>query len=275
MENTRNQNQIGEQELLAVSFGTSYGDSRRRTIGAIEDAIERAFPGYAVRRAFTSRFIIGLVKSRDGVAIDGVSEALERAVENGVKRLVIQPTHMMSGLEYSGLVKEAARYRDCFEQMSIGAPLLTSDEDFYGVIRAVTEVTVSYDDGETAVCLMGHGTDAEANQVYGRMQELLTADGYENYYVGTVEAAPALADVLASVGHGRYKRVVLMPLMIVAGDHANHDMAGDGENSWKSVFSAAGYEVVCLLQGLGELEGIQQLFVEHARTAAGQEMNVL
>ena len=268
LDDPRNGDGIGENELLVVSFGTSYNDSRRLTIGAVEKAVEEAFPEYSVRRAFTSQIIIDHIKSRDGVAIDNVREALERAADNGVKKLVIQPTHLMNGLEYTDLVNEAAEYSDAFERVAVGEPLLTSDEDFQAVMEAVTDATAEYDDGETAICLMGHGTEAESNQVYAKMQEVLSGAGYDNYFVGTVEAEPDLEDVLAAVQAGDYKKVVLMPLMVVAGDHANNDMAGDEEDSWKTVFENAGYDVTCLVKGLGELTAIQQLFAEHARAAA-------
>ncbi len=266
-DNTRNQDGIGEDELLVVSFGTSYNDNRRLTVGAIEDAMEKAFPDYSVRRGFTSQIIIDHVKSRDNVAIDNVGEALERAEKNGVRNLVIQPTHLMDGLEYTDLVNEVAGYSDAFGKVAIGKPLLTTDDDFKAVMKAVTEATAEYDDGETAICFMGHGTEADSNHVYAKMQDMLADAGYKNYYVGTVEAEPGLEDVLAKVKEGSYKKVVLEPLMIVAGDHANNDMAGDGEDSWKTAFEGAGYEVTCLVRGLGEMEKIQQLFVEHAQAA--------
>lgn len=267
LDNPRNQDEIGESELLVASFGTSYNDNRRLTIGAIEEAMEAAFPDYSVRRGFTSQIIIDHVKDRDGEVIDNMTEAFNRAIDNGVKTLVIQPTHLMDGLEYSDVVNEAAEFSDSFEKIAIGRPLLDTDADFEAVIKAITEATAEYDDGETAICFMGHGTEAESNQVYGKMQDMLTAAGYENYFVGTVEAEPGLEDVLAAVGEGSYKKAVLLPLMIVAGDHANNDMAGDEEGTWKTEFEAAGYEVTCVLNGLGELEAIQQLFVEHAQAA--------
>lgn len=266
-DDVRNQDDIGDNELLVVSFGTSYNDSRRLTIGAIETAMETAFPDYAVRRGFTSQIIIDHVKSRDKIAIDNVGEALDRAVKNNVKNLVIQPTHLMNGLEYHDLVNEVAESSDAFEKVVIGEPLLTSDDDFQAVIKAITEATAEYDDGETAICFMGHGTEAESNQVYAKMQDMLTEAGYKNYYVGTVEATPSVDDVLAAVQKGDYKKVVLEPLMIVAGDHANNDMAGDEEGSWKTTFEGAGYEVTTVVRGLGEMEGIQQLFVDHAQAA--------
>ncbi len=268
LDNVRNQDEIGDNELLVVSFGTSYNDSRRLTIGAIEDKLDDEFGDtYSVRRGFTSQIIIDHVKSRDNIAIDNVKEALDRAVDNGVKNLVVQPTHLMNGLEYNELVDEIANYSDAFDSVSIGEPLLTSDDDFDKVITAITDATAEYDDGETAICFMGHGTEADSNEVYAKMQELLTEKGYDNYYVGTVEATPSLDDVLALVKAGDYKRVVLRPLMIVAGDHANNDMAGDEDDSWKSAFEDAGYEVICVVNGLGELPAIQDIFVEHAQAA--------
>lgn len=268
LDNVRNQDEIGDNELLVVSFGTSYNDSRRLTIGAIEDKIENAFPDYSVRRGFTSQIIIDHVNKRDNVKIDNVGEALDRAVENGVKNLVIQPTHLMNGLEYTDLVNEVAEYSDSFDKVSVGEPLLTSDDDFNKVIKAITDATKEYDDGETAICFMGHGTEADSNSVYAKMQTMLTDAGYANYYVGTVEATPSLDDVLEKVkANSAYKKVVLEPLMIVAGDHANNDMAGDEDGSWKKTFEDAGYEVNCVVKGLGEIEAIQDIFVEHAKAA--------
>ena len=267
LDNPRNQDGIGETELLVVSFGTSFNDNRRLSIGAIEEAMEKAFPDLSVRRAFTRQIIIDHVKSRDGEVIDNVGEALDRAVANGVKTLVVQPTHLMDGLEYNDLVDEIAQYADAFESISIGEPLLTSDEDFQRVAEALVDATASYDDGKTAICFMGHGTEAASNAVYARMQQVLADAGCKNYFVGTVEAAPSLEDVLALVQAGDYERVVLEPMMIVAGDHANNDMAGDEEDSWKTVFENAGYEVECVVRGLGEFASIQELLVEHAQAA--------
>ena len=267
LDNPRNQDEIGEKELLVVSFGTSFNDSRRLTIGAIESALEKAFPEYAVRRGFTSQIIIDHVAKRDGEIIDNMQEALDRAVDNGVKTLVVQPTHLMNGLEYEEMSKAIAQYSDAFEQISIGQPLLTSDEDFQAVAKAITEATADYDDGETAIVFMGHGTEAESNGVYAKMQQVLTDGGYAHYYVGTVEATPSLDDVLEAVKQGSYKRVVLRPLMVGAGDHANNDMAGDEDDSWKTTFEKEGYEVVCEVEGLGALEAVQQLYVEHAQAA--------
>ena len=267
LDDPRNADEIGPQELLVVSFGTSYNDSRRLTVGAIEQAMEDAFPMFSVRRGFTSQIIIDHVLRRDGEVIDNMTEALDRAVANGVKNLVVQPTHLMNGLEYADVVDEIAQYADAFESIKIGAPLLTSDEDFKIVAEAITADTADYDDGETAIVFMGHGTEAESNAIYAKMQTVLTGMGKTNYFVGTVEAEPSLEDVLALVQAGSYKRVVLKPLMIVAGDHANNDMAGGEEDSWDTTFINAGYEVESIISGLGELEAIQNLLVAHARAA--------
>ena len=267
LDDIRNQDNIGDNELLVLSFGTSYNDSRRLTIGAIEGDLEKAFPDFSVRRGFTANIIIDHVQRRDNILIDDVDAALERAVNNGVKNLVVQPTHLMHGLEYDELVEEVGNYSDAFDQVVFGEPLLSSDDDFARVEKAITEWTASYDDGETAICFMGHGTEADSNEVYQKMQDLLTKDGYTNYFVGTVEAEPSLDDVLAKVQAGDYKRVVLEPLMVVAGDHANNDMAGDEDGSWKKTFEDAGYEVECLLRGLGENEDIRAIYVDHAKAA--------
>lgn len=256
-----------DQAILVVSFGTSYNDSRDLTIGAIEGAIEKAFPDYDVRRAFTSQIIIDKLEERDGLEIDNVEEALDRAVEDGVKTLVVQPTHLMDGLEYNDVVDEIAEYADQFEKVVVGEPLLTSDEDFKNVAKAITEATAEYDNGENAICFMGHGTEAESNEIYAKLQDVLTEEGYENYFIGTVEAEPTLEDVLNQVKEGEYKKVVLEPLMVVAGDHANNDMAGDEEGSWKSEFESEGYEVECLIKGLGEIDAIQQMYVAHTQSA--------
>ena len=266
-DNPRNGDSIGENELLVVSFGTSYNDNRAATIGAVESAMETAFPDYAVRRGFTANIIIEHVQRRDGVVIDDVTEALARAKANGVKNLLVQPTHLMNGYEYGDLVKELEACAGDFESVKIGAPLLTTDEDFAVVAQAMVDAAAGHDDGKTAVCYMGHGTEAASNGIYARMQKHLSDSGHDNFFVGTVEAEPTAEDLVKLVKAGGYEKVVLRPMMIVAGDHANNDMAGDGEDSWKSVFTAAGFQVTCEINGLGELEAIQQLLADHARNA--------
>ena len=266
--NAETQQESKDKAILVVSFGTSYSDSREITIGAIESAIAAEFAEYDVRRAFTSQIIIDILEDRDKLEIDNVVEALDRAVEDGIKELVVQPTHLMNGHEYDDLTKELSGYVDKFNKIILAEPLLMSDADFDAVVKAITEKTTSYDDGETAICFMGHGTEAASNGVYAKLQEKLTESGYENYYVGTVEAAPTLEEVSAALkAKGTYKKVVLEPLMVVAGDHANNDMAGAEEDSWKSILEKEGYQVECVLEGLGQIPAIQDIYVAHTQAA--------
>lgn len=260
-----------DKAILVVSFGTSYNDSRDITIGAVEQAITEACPEYEVRRAFTSQIIIDILKERDGLDIDNVEEALDRAAEDGIKELVVQPTHLMNGYEYNDLAKALTDYLDKFEKIVLAEPLLTEEADFEAVVKAITEKTASYDDGKTAICFMGHGTEAASNKVYAKLQEMLTKGGYENYYIGTVEAEPTLEDVIAALkAKGSYKKVVLEPLMVVAGDHANNDMAGEEEDSWKVILEKEGYEVECIIEGLGQIPAIQDVYVKHIQTAIAE-----
>ncbi len=263
----RNQDGIGENELLVVSFGTSYNDSRRLTIGAIEEAMEEAFSEYGVRRGFTSKMVISHIEKRDGEKIDNVEEALDRARENGVRRLVVQPTHLMDGFEYNELAEAVSARAGDFQEVSIGKPLLYDEEDLEAVAGIMISDTKGFDDGNTAICFMGHGTEADSNKVYGMMLEKLREQGAENVFVATVEAAPSFDDLLEFVRAGGYERVVLQPLMVVAGDHASNDMAGPDDDSWKSMLEKEGYEVVPVLRGLGEIEGIREIYVDHARKA--------
>ena len=258
--------------LLAVSFGSSYNETRDVTIGAVEAALQAAYPEYEVRRAFTSQIVIDILEEREKLEIDNVTEAMDRLVADGVKEVVIQPTHVMPGFEYDDVMAEIASYADKFDSMKVGDPLLTSDKDYDAVVTSLVAETAEYNVEGTAVVFMGHGTHHEANSTYARLEKRLHAAGYTNYFVGTVEGAPLIDDVIESVKATDAKKVVLLPLMIVAGDHANNDMAGDEEDSWKTAFTNAGYEVECVLKGLSQYEGVQNLLVAHAGNAiAGQK----
>ena len=244
--------------ILVVSFGTSYNDSRDKTIGAIETAIADEYPNYDVRRAFTSQIIIDKLRERDGLEIDNVEEALDRLVSDGVKELVVQPTHVMSGYEYDDLAAAVDAYKDKFDAVAMGAPLLDTEEDYMELFRTLTDETAQYDTDGTAIVFMGHGTEHEANAAYAELQQTFNDMGKSNYFIGTVEAAPTLDDIIAAVKAGGYTRVVLEPLMIVAGDHG----------SWKTEFEKAGFEVECVLKGMGEMPGVQQMYCDHVREAA-------
>ena len=255
--------------LLVVSFGTSYNDTRDVTIGAVESALRTAYPDYEVRQAFTSQTVIDILAKRDNLHIDNVTQAMEKMVAQGVRQVVIQPTTVMSGFEYSDMVKEASAFSDKFESLSIGMPLLSSDDDYTRLAKEITGETAQYDQAGTAVVFMGHGTGSDANSAYAKLQQTLTSQGHSRYFIGTVEATPTLADVMADVKASGATKVVLLPLMIVAGDHANNDMAGDQPDSWKMQFKSAGYDVECVIKGLAQMHGVRQMFVDHAAAAMG------
>ena len=284
-----NGDEIGENELLVVSFGTSFNDSRVADIGGIEKALQEAYPDWSVRRAFTSQIIINHVQARDSEKIDNVDQALERAASNGVKNLVIQPTHLMHGAEYDELTEAVEEYTDKFESVKVAEPLLGEvgsdatviNEDKEAAAKAVTAEaveTAGYDsldaaeeDG-TAFVFMGHGTSHTAKVTYSQMQTQMDELGYKNVFIGTVEGEPeetACEEVIEAVKEAGYKKVILRPLMVVAGDHANNDMAGDDEDSWKSMFTASGAfdSVDTQIEGLGRIEAVQELYVAHAAAA--------
>lgn len=286
-DDARNQDDIGENEILAVSFGTSFNDSRVSDVKGIEDALQKAYPDWAVRRAFTAQIIINHIQARDGENIDNVDQALERAVANGVKNLIIQPTHLMHGAEYDELMEAVESYKDKFETLKVAEPLLGEvgsdatviNDDKKTVAKALTSEAVKdakYDSIEAAkkdgvaFVFMGHGTSHAAKVSYSQMQTQMKDLGYDNVFVGTVEGEPeetsceAVIDAVAKAG---YKKVVLRPLMVVAGDHANNDMAGEDEDSWVSMFNASGKfeNVETQVYGLGEIDVIQQLYVEHTK----------
>ena len=284
-----NEDGIGENELLVVSFGTSFNDSRAADIGGVEKALQAAYPDWSVRRAFTAQIIINHVQARDGEKIDNMEQALERAVDNGVKNLVIQPTHLMHGAEYDELTEAAENYKDKFENLVIAEPLLGEvgsdasvvNEDKAKVAEAITAEAVktagfdslgaAKEDG-TAFVFMGHGTSHTAKVSYSQMAAQMADLGYDNVFIGTVEGEPeetACEAVIESVKNAGYTKVVLRPLMVVAGDHANNDMAGDDDDSWKSMFEASGAfeKIDTQIAGLGEIEAIQQIYVDHTKAA--------
>ncbi|MCD7957133.1 MAG: sirohydrochlorin cobaltochelatase [Lachnospiraceae bacterium] len=289
LDDPRNQDEIGENEILVVSFGTSFNDSRVEDIKAIEDAIAEAYPEWSVRRAFTAQIIINHVLARDGESIDNVEQALERAVANGVKNLVVQPTHLMHGAEYDELMEAVEEYQDQFESVVVAEPLLGEvgddatviNEDKAAVAEAVVAAAVEnsdYDSLEaaaedgTAIVLMGHGTSHTAKVSYSQMQTQMNELGYDNVFIGTVEGEPeetACEEVIAAVSEAGYTKVILRPLMVVAGDHANNDMAGEDEDSWLSMFNASGLfeSVDTQIEGLGRIEAIEELYIEHTAAA--------
>lgn len=291
-DDARNQDEIGENEILVVSFGTSFNDSRVADIKGIEDAIQKANPDWSVRRAFTAQIIINHIQARDGEKIDNVDQALTRAVANGVKNLVIQPTHLMHGAEYDELIEAVESYKDKFESVKIAQPLLGEvgkdatqvNDDKKAVAKILTDAAVAdsgYDsldaakNDKVAYVFMGHGTAHVAKVSYSQMQTQMRELGYDNVFIGTVEGKPedtACDAVIEAAAKAGYKKIILRPLMVVAGDHANNDMAGDDEDSWKSKFSASGKfdSVQTQIKGLGSIEAIEQLYVSHTADVIGK-----
>lgn len=283
----RNQDEIGEKELLVVSFGTSFNDSRATDIKGIEDALAQAYPEWSVRRAFTAQIIINHVQARDGEKIDNMDQALERAVANGVKTLVVQPTHLMHGAEYDEMCEALDAYKDKIENIVVAEPLLGEVGSDATVINADKEavakavVAAAEADGSfesmakaaeegTALVLMGHGTAHVAKVTYSQMQTQMNELGYKNVFIGTVEGEPeetSCESVIEAVKAAGYTKVVLRPLMVVAGDHANNDMAGADEDSWKSMIEAAGLATECQIAGLGRIDAVQDLYVAHTQAA--------
>ena len=253
--------------ILVVSFGTSYNDNRELTIGAIEADIQAAYPDWEVRRAFTAQTIIDILAERDGIQTDNVTQAMERLVADGVKKVVLQPTHLMHGYEYDDVMAEIAPYVDQFDSFAIGEPLLSSLEDYDAVIDALLAENENVGSEDVALVYMGHGTEHFANAAYSQLQAMMHAEGYENVFVGTVESFPTVDDMLAAVAEFGASKVILQPLMVVAGDHANNDMAGDEEDSWKTIFSEAGYEVECVIEGLGQSPAVRDIYVAHVGAA--------
>ena len=283
----RNQDEIGEKELLVVSFGTSFNDSRVADIKSIEDALQEANPDWSVRRAFTAQIIINHIQARDGEKIDNMAQALERAVANGVKQLVVQPTHLMHGAEYDEMCAAIDKVRDKFESVEIAEPMLGEvgndatviNADKEAVAKAVVaaalsesgyESTAAAKEAGVAYVLMGHGTAHVAKVTYSQMATQMDKLGYENVFIGTVEGEPedtSCEAVIEAVKNAGYTTVVLRPLMVVAGDHANNDMAGADEDSWKTMFEAAGLTVNCQISGLGRIADVQALYVAHTKAA--------
>ena len=288
-DDARNEDNIGENELLVVSFGTSFNDSRVKDIKGIEDALQEAYPDWSVRRAFTAQIIINHVQARDGEKIDNMQQAMDRAVANSVKNLVVQPTHLMHGAEYDEMMEMIDSYRDKFETVAVAEPLLGEvgsdatviNQDKEDVAKAVTAAAVKeagYDslsaaaEDKVAFVFMGHGTSHTAKVSYSQMQTTMQTLGYDNVFIGTVEGEPeetACENVIEAVKAAGYTKVVLRPLMVVAGDHANNDMAGSDEDSWLSQFTASGAfdSIDCQISGLGEIDDIDSLFIAHTKAA--------
>ena len=259
--------ETAKKAILAVSFGTSHSDTRKVTIDAIEEDLKAAFEDCSLYRAWTSKMILARLEKRDGIHYDNVEEAMEHTLKDGITDVIVQPTHVMNGVENDLMKEDVLTYAGQFQSVTFGTPLLTTEEDNELVVKAIAEAFPAIEDKETALVLMGHGTEHYANAVYAALDYRFKDMGHENVIVGTVEGYPEISQVLKQLEKCGPKKVVIAPLMIVAGDHAKNDMAGDEPDSWRTIISQKGYEVQTVLKGLGEYESIRHIFVEHAKAA--------
>lgn len=255
-----------KKAILVISFGTSYEETRKKTIGKIEEKIKQKFTDYHVVRAFTSKMIINKLKKRDGLNIDNPKEALNKLFEQGYEEIIIQPTHIINGLEFESLFKDALCLKKQFKSVKLGRPLLSSYDDYLKVVSSMVNVFPK-DLNERIIILMGHGTEHSANAAYPCLDYVFKNEGYENVYIATVEGFPSLETVLTKINKKHIKNVTLIPLMIVAGDHVQEDMVGDDEDSWKNILIKKGYNVDSIILGMGENEEIQKVFIEHLKQA--------
>lgn len=248
--------------ILVVSFGTSHNDTRQKTIDQIEIDIQNEYPEYAVYRAFTSKMIIDILKNREGIHISTVTEAMEQMRQDGISEVIVQPTHILNGIENDIMIKEVNLYKENFSSILFGAPLLSEVDDYWKVINAFVKRMGQLNKKEAVVC-MGHGTEHYSNASYAALDYMFKAHGFDNIYVATVESYPSLEDIIDKLRENKYGKIKLVPFMIVAGDHAKNDMAGDEEDSWKVILENKGFEVACVMEGLGENSDIRRIFIEH------------
>jgi sirohydrochlorin cobaltochelatase len=248
--------------ILVVSFGTSHNDTRQKTIDQIEMDIQQEYPDYTIYRAFTSKIIIKILENRDGIEIFSVTEAMEQMRRDGMKEIIVQPTHILNGIENDIMKYEVNIYKEYFSQVLFGAPLLNETEDYWKVIHACVKKFPKLNQNEAIVC-MGHGTEHYTNASYAALDYMFKDGGYENIYIATVEAYPSLNHIIKKLKEKNYDKIILVPFMIVAGDHAKNDMAGDEENSWKVILEKEGFKVSYILEGLGENPDIRKIILDH------------
>ena len=259
-----------KKALVVVSFGTSYADTREKTIGGTEDSLARAFPEYDLRRAFTSRIIMKKLHDRDGISVDSVCQVVEKLYLDGYQEVLIQPLHVIPGYEYEEVISDLVPYVGKFARFAVGAPLLAEDQDCHAVVQALSHEIADIPH-DVAIVWMGHGSSHPANIAYRKLNDSFVKMGFPNMFVATVEGTPTIYSVMSLLEAQGIQKVTLIPFMLVAGDHAQNDMAGDGEESWKSILQNTGYTVATRLVGLGEIESIRAIYIEHARIALKNE----
>lgn len=255
-----------KKAIVVVSFGTSYEDTRKKTIDKIENDIERAYPDYKIYRAFTSKIIINILKKRDKIHVDTVKETMEKMKSDGIEDIIIQPTHVINGIENDKMIEDVLIYKNKFNSIIFGSPLLNATKDYEKVIEGFVK-ELPQEGKDTAFICMGHGTDHYTNSCYSALDYMFKDYGYENIYMATVEAYPAIETVIEQLKKKSYKNIILIPFMVVAGDHAKNDMAGEDEDSWKNLLRKEGYNISCIMRGLGEYKFIRDIYVEHIKDA--------
>lgn len=255
---------MSNKAILVVSFGSSHKDTREKTIDIIENEIQEIFKDFKIYKAYTSKIILKILKQRDNIQINTVVEALEEMHKDGIEEVIIQPTLILNGIEYEIMREEINEFRDKFKSIKFGTPLLTTTEDSFKVVDAFLSDEPNLLENE-AIVFMGHGSDHFANSIYASLDYMFKSKGYNNIFVSTVEAYPNLEDILSSLKKCKFKKIILIPFMIVAGEHAKNDMASDEDNSWKTILENEGFEVECVLKGLGENSKIRKIFIEHIK----------
>jgi sirohydrochlorin cobaltochelatase len=258
---------LSKKAILVVSFGTSYLDALDINIKAIEDTIQNAYPDYKIYRAFTSKMIIKKLKTVHDISINTVSQAIERMISDGITELVVQPTHIINGIENDIMTDDIKLQKGKFTSIKFGMPLLSTTSDYFKVVDIIVNHYKPADN--EVLVLMGHGTNHYANAVYPALDYTFKQQGYKNIFVGTVEGYPEISHVIELVNSCHPSKVSLLPLMFVAGDHAQNDMASSDEESWNSQFKQEGYEVQAIVKGLGEIKEIKELYLDHIKEALG------
>ena len=255
-----------EKGILVVSYGSSYKEEREKSIGGIEQAIAEAFSEYKIYRAFTSESIIERIWKKEGYRVDSISEALQRALTEGVRKMVIIQTHLVKGIRYEAMEQAVASYQERFEELRVVQPVLSIDYNVEALARGFISIGNAYDDGKTAVCFVGHGIDEDSGIAYRILQQHLNAKGYEHFYIGTLSMKPTCNDLVEYIQEKSEKqRVILIPLMLVSGYHVRKDLAGASEDSWMNTFKRAGFDVECVKKGLGEADFMRNIFVEYLK----------
>ncbi len=248
-----------KKAILVTSFGTSHKDTREKCLDVIENEVREKYGNEKVERAYTSGVIRRIVEKKEGIHIYDQKEGLEALKNKGYDEIITMSLHILGGIEYSKLSNEYGK---------VTQPLLTTDEDYRKIVN-----NEKFNDleGNDAIIFMGHGSESAADVTYQRLQEEYIKAGKNNIFIATVEGKVTIEDVIEKLKKTDYKKILLKPFMIVAGDHAKNDMASDEEDSWKTVLQNEGYEVTPVLKGMGEYKFIRDMFMEKLEAVYGKD----